>query len=231
MEFDPIALLYIPVLLFSLSVHEWAHAWTAVKGGDDTPLHQGRLTLNPASHVDPIGTVIVPLLLWISGNPLFGWARPVQVNDRFLRKPVWFVWVAMAGPLSNVVIALVAVLGLKAALVLGGDATFELLVAADNGKAEGAGGALVGLAWVFIKLNVLLAVFNLLPIPPLDGSRLLYHYVVRGSSNDTIRVAWDFTNRFGFILLYIVLMAPGFRNVLGVLYGEPMQLIMRFLVP
>src|SRR5687767_13202958 len=99
--FEPHVLLSLPVFLFSLTVHECAHALVAWWGGDDTASLQGRLTLNPVSHIDPIGTILIPLLNMLSNFPLIGWAKPVPVNPMRLKNSMWMVYVAAAGPISN----------------------------------------------------------------------------------------------------------------------------------
>jgi Zn-dependent protease len=149
------------VLLFSLSVHESAHAWAALRQGDPTAQSLGRISLNPLVHIDLVGTVIMPLLqIFVSGIPLLGWAKPTPVNPRFfkdLRRGQ--ILVAGAGPLSNVLLGLLFTAGLFVAVRLVPGSTFEepvlrLLVAG-------------------IQLNVVLALFNLVPLPPLDGSHVL----------------------------------------------------------
>ncbi len=230
--FDPAtAILLIPVLLFSLTLHEFAHAWLTVRGGDPGPRIEGRLTLNPISHIDPIGTIILPAILLITNNPLFGWARPVTFNERLFPKPIWVVYVAFIGPLANVVIVLVTMIILKIVLLAGGDDAVLAFAMAVDGNPEGVSGALFRFGWLMVQLNVLLAVFNILPIPPLDGSKLLYHYIVRGTSNQNIWQAWVFLNQFGFILLYVLLAVPGVRGVLTVLYRGPLNFIVEFLLP
>jgi len=147
---------YYVVLLFSLSVHESAHAWMALQMGDDTAARQGRITLNPISHIDPIGTVMVPLLqvLW-GGVPLLAWAKPTPVAGHNLRKLArGHVLVAGAGPVSNLVLALVFTLALFVTVRAGGS---EIQ-------------ALIELLRTAVFMNVLLAIFNLIPLPPLDGS-------------------------------------------------------------
>lgn len=159
MSIDPASIvLRFGVMIASLTVHEFAHAATAHWLGDRTPSKQGRLTLNPMAHIDPIGTVVMPLIQAVTGIPTIGWAKPVMVNIGALRrienKRLAHALVAVAGPLSNLLLAIVS-----------------LTILALVGRAMPAG-AVELLSLVFM-LNVGLFVFNLLPIPGLDGSRLL----------------------------------------------------------
>jgi len=176
---------YVIPLVLSLSVHEWAHAWSAFRLGDDTAARLGRLTLNPFMHIDPIGSVILPLL----GIP-FGWARPVPVNparfDPKVKPRTGMMITASAGPISNFVLALACVVltGVMRRFSLEHDAVEQLL--------------LMG-----FRLNIGLAVFNLLPIPPLDGSR-----VAEGLMPLTLRPAWERFTRFGPLLLLAILVFP-----------------------
>lgn len=156
----------IPVLL-SLSVHEWAHAASAYKLGDDTAARLGRMTLNPISHIDPIGTLLLPALQLISTQAIyFAWAKPVPVNPaRFSRRvsmSTGNVLVSAAGPASNIVLALLSavLLGLSFRFGWGGGAALEFLQA-------------------MLVINVVLAIFNLLPVPPLDGSKVLHGLLPR----------------------------------------------------
>lgn len=155
----------IPIL-FAITLHEVAHGWTARSFGDRTAEMQGRLSLNPLRHIDLVGTVLVPLLLLFLGGFLFGWAKPVPVDPRNLRDPRRnMVWVSAAGPAANLAMAF----GWAFLLML--SQRFEL----------GTPGFWVGsMASVGITINLLLAIFNLLPIPPLDGGQLLSNLLPRG---------------------------------------------------
>lgn len=155
----------IPIL-FAITLHEVAHGWVARSFGDRTAEAQGRLSLNPIRHIDPIGTVLVPaILLWLGGF-LFGWARPVPVDPRFLRDPrANMVWVAAAGPAANIGMAI----GWAFLMML--SQRLELGIT---------GQWLESMAAVGVTINLLLAVFNLLPIPPLDGGQLLANLLPRG---------------------------------------------------
>ena len=185
-------ILYI-VLVASLSIHEWAHAFTADRLGDDTPRLQGRVTLNPIAHMDMLGTVIFPLvcIFLLKGGIFFGWGKPVMVNHaNFTHKKRDDIITTLAGPASNVVLALLAA-------IAGG-----LVYKADPNTAE--------LFTLIIFLNVALAVFNMIPLPPLDGSRVMRHVV--GMSEET------FINlsRWSFLILMVGINLPPIRAALGV---------------
>src|SRR3954470_10888074 len=151
------------VLLFSLTVHEMAHAWSADRLGDPTARLLGRVSLNPLVHADLIGTIVFPLIAMVSGAPLLGWAKPVPVNLRYLRHPRRdYMVVAAAGPASNLILALFAALLLAIVPITPqtlGEPTVSVPVAAILSR--------------LMALNVLLAVFNMIPIPPLDGGNVL----------------------------------------------------------
>ncbi|MCK6591570.1 MAG: site-2 protease family protein [Polyangiaceae bacterium] len=183
-------MMLIPLLL-SLSVHEWAHAWSAYRLGDDTASRQGRLTLDPLAHIDPIGTFLLPLM----GIP-FGWAKPVPVNPARFRRDVsmrtGMMITAAAGPISNIILALLATV-ITALLI-----RFQ----PDLLAAYPAVSYLLGIA---IQMNVALAIFNLLPIPPLDGSR-----VVDGLVPYRYQGTWEKLTRFAPLLLLGVILSGGF---------------------
>src|SRR6266516_4727855 len=169
--------LFMVALVFSLSVHESAHAWMSNRFGDDLARLQGRITLNPAAHVDPIGTLLFPAIAFFTGAPLIGWARPTPVNPlKWRNKRVANFWVSAAGVISNAIIAITAGVIMRA---LSEANVVELYIHPFYGLsaeatspsiiAEGAAKLLSG----FFSLNVALAIFNLLPVPPLDGSKIL----------------------------------------------------------
>ncbi len=175
------------ILIASLSFHEAAHAWAANRLGDPTARRLGRLTLNPLAHIDWIGTVIFPLVGMLSGLPLIGWAKPVPVDVRNLRAPRRdFALVALAGPVSNIVLAVVAgvLLKLQGGLVPDGGAT-----------------VLSDALYLAVLLNVLLAVFNMLPVPPLDGGNVL-----AGIVPESVARLIDWMRPYGFFLLYALLL-------------------------
>jgi Zn-dependent protease len=149
-------LTYYVVLLFSLSVHESAHGWMALQMGDDTAARQGRVTLNPLSHIDPVGTVLIPLLqIFWGGVPLLGWAKPTPVGaQNFQRLARGHVLVAAAGPVSNVILAVLFTAGLFLGLRSGARESEPVMALLNTG----------------VQMNVVLALFNLVPLPPLDGS-------------------------------------------------------------
>jgi Zn-dependent protease len=187
------------VLLFSLTVHETAHAWTADRLGDPTARLLGRVSLNPMVHADLIGTIIFPLVAMIGGVPLIGWAKPVPVNIRRLRRQrTDYVIVAAAGPASNLILAVLA----SAALAL---MPASRLAFADADVSS----PLVTLLTRALTLNVLLAVFNMLPIPPLDGGNVLSGLLPR-----QLAARYDsFVRPYGFILLYALMLTRAFDYV------------------
>lgn len=186
--------------LFAITVHEVAHGWAARQFGDRTAEMLGRLTLNPVRHIDPLGTVAVPLLMvWATGF-IFGWAKPVPVNQRNLRQPRRdMVLVSLAGPLANVLMA-------------AGWAGLLALVRALPELFSGTGTFVASMAIFGILINILLALFNLLPVPPLDGGRVLRELVPERLGRQL-----DSMERYGLIivllLLWIGALAPLFAAV------------------
>jgi Zn-dependent protease len=187
------------VLLLSLTVHEAAHAWTASRLGDDTARRLGRVSLNPIVHIDPIGTLLLPLIAMASGSGfIFGWAKPTPVNIRNLRHPRRDnVLVTVAGPLSNLAIAIVAAVVLRASHGLSAIVALETL-----------------------SLNVLLAVFNMLPIPPLDGGQVLLTLL---PVNLAMRLR--VIQPYGFLILMALIVT----GILGYLIAPPYYLLLRWL--
>ena len=150
------------VLLFSLTIHESAHAWSAWRCGDSTAHRLGRFSLNPVRHVDPIGTLLLPLVAFATGAPIIGWAKPVPVNGRNLDRPRRdLLYIAAAGPASNLVLA-----GLASVLM-------RTVPVSPIDVGIGFGLPVWRIASVAFELNLLLAVFNMVPIPPLDGGNVL----------------------------------------------------------
>lgn len=197
------AALIVPLIL-AIVFHEVAHGWTARALGDPTAARLGRLSLNPLRHVDPIGTVVLPGMLALMKAPVLGWAKPVPVNKWRLRKPRFgMMAVAAAGPAANLVMAAVG------AVLLG-------LVAkpyADAQAIPGMAGFLAASLLYFLMVNIFLALFNLLPIPPFDGS-----HIVEGLLPRPMAQAYAGLHRFGIMLILILLLVlpalvPGFDIV------------------
>jgi Zn-dependent protease len=192
------------ILISSLTFHEAAHAWTANRLGDPTARLLGRLTLNPAVHVDVIGTIVFPLVAMITGFPLIGWAKPVPVDTRNLGHPrLDFAIVAAAGPISNLILAAI---GAAVFTIWSADASSETRELIATGLLR------------FVLLNVLLAVFNMIPVPPLDGGNILMGIVPESAAQMI-----DKLRPWGFVLLYALMLSgvlaaiifPVQRAVLG----------------
>jgi Zn-dependent protease len=202
-------ILYMVALVFSLSLHEAGHAWMSNRFGDDLARSQGRISLNPASHVDPIGTLLFPAIAFFTHAPLLGWARPTPVNPlRWRDKRVANFWVSIAGVLCNLMIAIVAGITIRVLAELG------LLRGLQSDLAIGG----VKLLTAFFTLNVGLFVFNLLPIPPLDGSKILSSILP-----SSFEPALEALEQYGFILLFIAVFTrvlnPIFSAALDVAWG------------
>lgn len=200
---DPIVLIFqLIVLIFSIMIHEIAHGAMALRLGDDTAQKMGRLTLNPLKHIDPIGSIILPLMLLIFRSPfLIGWAKPVPYNPNQLKNPrSGSVWVALAGPLSNIILAVF----------------FGLILRFFTLPEE-----FVALIVIIVYINLLLAVFNLVPVPPLDGSKLLFYLIPDRYFHIKI---W--LEQFGFLILLLLVfsgalqwLAPIIKYIFGLIVG------------
>jgi len=194
-------------LVVLLTFHEYAHAWVATKCGDDTARLQGRLSLNPIVHIDPIGTLLVPLIMIFAsptvGRFLIGWAKPVPFNPGNLKNR-WRdeMLIAMAGPAMNIVLAVVLVGFARVAVVFGSETVMDLMVQ-------------------MAQLSLLLCFFNLIPIPPLDGSHVLRN--VTGMTYET----YFNLSRFGFIAIVLVLQISQVRTLLNAAVGMSMGIIAR----
>lgn len=186
---------FVP-FLFSLCFHEMAHAWMAKKKGDRTAELMGRLSMNPFVHADPLGTFFLPLSSIIFGIPLFfGWAKPVPVNERNLAKPREdLFWIALAGPLSNVLLACISALICSLALVFGGPSI----------QAHSA--SIAGFAFSMVVINFMLAFFNMIPLHPLDGGKVLARFLPYSANRFLEDNA--FALNMGLIVLFII---GGFR--------------------
>jgi Zn-dependent protease len=205
-------------LVIAIVFHEVAHGWVANAFGDPTARRKGRLSLNPIRHVDPVGTVILPLVLAVSGAPVFGWAKPVPVVARRMRNPrLHMILVALAGPGMNLALAVVGALGLAA------------LVAAAPPP---------GLGWLFLALNlfnfvainIFLAVFNMLPIPPFDGG-----HVVEGLLPRRAAAHYAKLQRYGFLLFVVLLLVvpqlfPG-ADIVGRIVRPPVDWLTGVMLP
>jgi Zn-dependent protease len=184
--------------LFAISVHESAHAWTANQRGDPTARMLGRITLNPIKHIDPIGTVVLPLIAMLTSFPLIGWAKPTPVDPRNFKNPVMDdILTAVAGPVSNFIVATGATI-LLALIAVAAPGGRMIVQGALRGFAVGNSVFVPAslLLFAFLEINVLLAVFNLIPVPPLDGSHVLRHFL-----SDQVRQVYDTVGIFGLMAL------------------------------
>ncbi|MEI6144981.1 MAG: site-2 protease family protein [Methylococcales bacterium] len=196
-----IAVWILPVI-FAITVHEVAHGWVAKKYGDNTASRLGRLTLNPVKHVDLFGTIILPGLLLMTGTGfIFGWAKPVPVDARNFKRPLKdMAVVALAGPVSNLIMAFMWALIIRLGIFIGTNAEAVSLPLIYTGVAG-------------VSINLVLAMINLLPIPPLDGSRILTGILPN-------YWAWQYNRleRYGFIILLVLL----YTKVLNVILEYPL---------
>jgi Zn-dependent protease len=204
-------ILFMVALLFSLSVHETGHALVSYWFGDDLAKSQGRISLNPAVHVDPFGTLLFPAISFFTGVGFLGWAKPVPVNPFAWRnKRVANFWVSIAGIIGNLLIALCAGILIRVLMTAG------IFSDSSNGATE----ALTKFLIILFQLNVALAIFNFLPIPPLDGSKILQSILP-----DSMAESLEQLDRFGFLILFLLLPT----GVFGMVYAAIMPLVVKLL--
>jgi Zn-dependent protease len=205
------------VLVIAFTIHEFAHAWTADRFGDETPRYNGRLTLNPISHLDPMGS----LMLLVAG---FGWAKPVPVNPYALgrRSPSAYMWVSLAGPLSNFLMAILAAIPFRAGLVSVSQAQYDVYFRANQILPS-----VPQIMWEFIAINLLLMLFNLIPLAPLDGEKIASYFFPPSWSRvlDSIRPYGPM------ILIGVIFVGPMLNlNILGTIIGTPLRTLMSLLL-
>jgi Zn-dependent protease len=229
---------WILPVVFAVTFHEAAHGFVAYQFGDDTAARAGRLSLNPLNHVDPFGTVLLPALLYLTGGFLFGYAKPVPVNFGRLRHPRWdTVLVALAGPATNVLLALLSALLFAAGVHFGvfHGPLASIWAILERGATFAPGGPA---AWAALNLahsliiNAVLCVFNMLPFPPLDGGRVAVGILPRFLARPLARV-----EPYGMLILLLLFVVSyaGARlglgiNLLGWLIGVPATALMQFVL-
>ncbi|MEA5000883.1 MAG: site-2 protease family protein [Endomicrobiaceae bacterium] len=181
-------ILQISVLLFSVIIHEVAHGFVAYKRGDDTAKIMGRLTLNPVVHIDIFGSIVLPLLLLIANAPVFGWAKPVPVNFYKLNNPKTdMVWVSLAGCLANFMLAVMAGLGMFLIRTFGSE-NISILI------------SVYSILKIILIINIILPLLNLIPIPPLDGSRVFVYLLPRDMAIKYMKI-----EPYGFLIIFALL--------------------------
>lgn len=200
-------------VLFAISVHESAHAWSADKCGDPTARLQGRVSLNPIAHIDLFGTIIFPILLAVMGAPVFGWAKPVMVNPyNFRNRRRDNMIVSAAGPASNILVSLAVILLLMI--------FFQPLMAASSPTVV----LLLRIATYLLMINLFLAVFNLIPVPPLDGSGIL-EGMLRGEA-----LSWfERIKPYGFFILLLIMYTRVFDRIADLLFSGLFKLFPRLI--
>lgn len=201
------AIVYLPILFFSIILHEYSHGYIACRNGDDTAYILGRLTFNPLKHIDFVGSIIVPIFCIMSGLPLFGWAKPVPVNPYNLNNiRNDMAKVAFAGPAANLILVIISVLILKLVVMFAPNASLLMQV------------------FVYaIMINLLLALFNLMPIPPLDGSKILARFLPVQTANKYMRF-----ERYGMLLVILLIVTGIFSKIIVPVFYIIFNLILSF---
>jgi Zn-dependent protease len=189
----------IPVI-FSIVIHEVSHGWMAYKLGDDTAKRMGRLTLNPISHIDPIGTIILPLIMILARGPIFGWAKPVPFNPNNFNRSVNFrngmMYVGLAGPVSNLILAFVS-------------SFFYVFILKYFSASSVTYSFISQLLEAFISVNIILACLNLIPVPPLDGSKVLMRFLPANYLPHFFKL-----ERYGMLIVIILLTTGVISNII-----------------
>jgi Zn-dependent protease len=206
----------LPVLLFSVVMHECAHGYVASRCGDDTARYAGRITLNPIPHIDPYGSILLPLLLIVTHSSFFiAWAKPVPVNPRNFRNPGRDdIVVSVAGPATNFLLAVLFALFFALFAILG-----QVAIRSSSFLGQIALAMMI-LTKYGVLINLILAIFNLIPIPPLDGSHILRELLPHRAA-----IEFDRIGRYGFIILIILVMTPVFKFIFF-----PADILFRLLV-
>lgn len=201
------AIVYLPILFFSIILHEYAHGYIACRNGDDTAYVLGRLTFNPLKHIDFVGSILVPLFCLLMHWPLFGWAKPVPVNPYNLNNIRGdMAKVAFAGPASNLILVIISALALKLVVMFVPNFTLLMQVFVYS-----------------ILINLLLALFNLMPIPPLDGSKIIARFLPVKMANKYMRF-----ERYGMLLVIILIFTGVFSKIIVPVFYFIFNLILSF---
>jgi len=216
-------ILNMVAFLFSASVHESAHAWTSSYFGDDLARSQGRISLNPIVHIDPLGTLLFPAIAFFTHVPLLGWAKATPVNPLAWRnKRVANFWVSAAGVLCNFIMAIIAGIAIRLLYTFGvidvGQGIQDLLIPATTTSIIAVGA--VSLLKTFFLINIMLGVFNLLPVPPLDGSGILASLLP-----PSFEAGMEQLHQFGFLLLFVALFTGIVGKIIGFFLPIALQLV------